>query len=85
MMWMVGTATAQDTGFGSAQLVDGTPEFENCLAQGSACQTNVYRFLIESMVEQGVAMQNHSQGTSVIVSPGDGIVVGGSITAFPVE
>jgi opacity protein-like surface antigen len=85
MMWMVGVAAAQDNGFGSAQLVSGSPEFESCLEQGSACQGNFYRFLSESMVEQGFAMQNHSQGTSVLVNPNDGFVAGASIATFPFE
>lgn len=81
---LAGSAAAQDNGFGSARLVAGTPEFESCL-DSAGCQDNFYRFLTESMVEQGFAMQNHSQSTSALVNRHSGVHVGGSFGTFPFE
>lgn len=84
-LWIVmSAASAQDNGFGSAQLVAGTPEFEGCL-DSADCQARFYRFLTESMVEQGFAMQNHSQSTSVLINHHSGVHVGGSLGTFPFE
>ena len=80
----ISAAMAQDNGFGSARLVAGSPEFGSCL-DSSGCADNFYRFLTESMVEQGFSMQNHSQSSSAAVNRASGIHVGGSLGTFPFE
>ena len=58
-----------------ATLTDGTPEFENCLAETDDCAARFYRFLTHSMVEQGFTFQEVSLLTSPITNRRDGPVV----------
>lgn len=75
------TAHAQD--FGQAQLVDGTPDFRGCIEGGGDCQTDFYRFLTHSMMEQGFTMQNHPVATSPITERRMGWSAGGQLATFP--
>ncbi|MEL6343304.1 MAG: hypothetical protein AAFV53_09205 [Myxococcota bacterium] len=77
------TAAAQDGGFGAARLADGTPEFENCF--NGSCGDDFFRFLSESMIEQGFAMQNHSLANSPLTNHRSGVIVGASAATFPFE
>jgi len=70
---------------GLAELVDGSPEFEeSCLdASDSDCAVRFQRFLTHSMIEQGFTFQQVSQLTSPLVNRRDGFVVGAQIDTFP--
>lgn len=76
-------AAAQDSGFGGARLISGTPEFGNCF--NTDCGPNFFRFLSESMVEQGFAMQSQSLAVSPLTNHQTGVVVGVDVATFPFE
>jgi hypothetical protein len=79
-----GTAlAAPPEGFGSARLVSGTPDFSSCIESGGACQADFYRFLGNSMLEQGFAMQHHALLTSPVSNRRAGWVAGGDLATFP--
>ncbi len=80
----VSTATAAEpgNGFGSARLVDGAPDFSQCL-DSADCASNFYAFLTQSMVEQGFSMQGHSVATSTLTHRRLGWRAGGALTTFP--
>lgn len=74
---------APGNGFGTAGLVGGTPDFTSCINGGGDCQENFYRFLSESMLEQGFAMQDHPVIWSPLTHRRQGWSVGGSVATFP--
>ena len=94
MLWFVPTvvtllfpatvaAAEPGNGFGSARLVDGTPDFSDCIEGGGTCQDDFYAFLSESMLSQGLTMQDHALGTSTLTHRRTGWTVGGSLGVFP--
>ena len=72
------SANAQTT----AQLVDGSPDFTDCLGSES-CESNFLAFLGGSMAEQGFAMQHDPIATSATVRRTGGFVAGGRLDTFP--
>ena len=81
------TLTAHADGFGSAQLIAGSPDddsFTGCLAS-DGCRDSFLRFLGESMMEQGFTMQSHPLILTPLVSGRLGTAVGGSLSTFPFE
>lgn len=64
------------------QLVDGTPEFTDCL-ETETCAANFYGFLGEAMGEQGFTFQHDAMVTSAVLAPARGVVVGGTLSTFP--
>ncbi len=76
MMMMMGVALA-----GGARLVDGEPEFQNCLSDPD-CTERFYEFLGTSMSEQGFAMQAHATLGSALVEH-EGWTLGAGISTFP--
>ena len=69
-------------GFGQTSLSQGTPEFANCL-DSSNCQSNFYRFLTHSMMEQGFTIESKSLLSNPALSTQNGIILGSSISTFP--
>ena len=70
-------------GFGSARLVDGSPDFTECIEGGGTCQEDFFAFLSESMLAQGLTMQDHALTTSTLTHRRTGWTVGGSMGSFP--
>jgi hypothetical protein len=70
-------------GFGAARLISGSPDFQNCIQGDGDCQANFYRFLGNSMLEQGFAMQHQPLLSSPLSDDRAGFVVGGDLTTFP--
>jgi len=69
---------------GLAELVDGTPEFEeDCFEDSATCEDRFLQFLTHSMVEQGFTFQQVSQLTSPLVNRRDGVVLGAQLDTFP--
>ena len=85
LVFIVSTSTlaAPPEGFGAARLVSGTPDFSNCIESGGACQADFYRFLGNSMLEQGFTMQHHALLTSPLSNRRAGWVAGGDLATFP--
>ncbi|MFT4625009.1 MAG: hypothetical protein ACI8PZ_003675 [Myxococcota bacterium] len=78
LILMLSAANAQ----GQATLVDGTPEFRDCLGN-PGCADRFYRFLSISMAEQGFTMQNEAQLSSAVLTRREGVHIGGSLSTFP--
>ena len=76
-------SAAPGNGFGSARLVDGSPDFSECIEGGGTCQDDFYAFLSESMLAQGLTMQDHALSTSTLTHRRTGWTVGGSLGTFP--
>ncbi len=81
LLTLASVAFAQD--FGQARLVDGTPDFRGCIEGGGSCQTDFFRFLTHSMMEQGFTLQNHPVATSTLTERRLGWTVGGQLATFP--
>ena len=78
-------SSAHADGFGSARLIDGQPvddSFVSCL-ESDGCRQSFLRFLSESMLEQGFAMQGFSLSASPLAHDREGFVLGGSLATFP--
>ena len=73
-----GTVQAQ----AQARLIDGEPEFANCLGSTS-CVTNFYQFLGHAMSEQGFTFQQVPLLTSTLVNRRTGFQAGGLVDTFP--
>ena len=78
LFWLALPALAQS----NVRIVEGTPEFESCLGSDS-CIDNFYRFLGESMSEQGFSMSSAPQLGDAALRLHDGWQVGGMLTTFP--
>lgn len=74
---------APPEGFGSARLVDGTPDFVGCIEGGGSCQESFFRFLSASMIEQGFAMQANGLSNTPLSERRAGWSVGGQLSTFP--
>ena len=74
---LVATALAQSP----AALIDGTPEFADCL-NDTGCADRFARFLTFSMAEQGFTWQNEAQLSSAALTRREGWQVGASLTTF---
>jgi hypothetical protein len=74
-------ATAQSL----AELVDGTPEFqESCLDDtAGTCEERFLRFLTHSMVEQGFTFQHVPLLTTPLANQGRGLTAGAMLDTFP--
>lgn len=67
---------------GEAHLVAGEPDFTGCL-ESPSCAEAFYRFLGQSMTEQGFTFQHDALLTSATIDPTPGFVVGAMIDTFP--
>ena len=76
MVALLALATA-----GEVRLVEGTPEFQNCLSNPD-CNARFHDFLGQSMAEQGFAMQAHSL-LGVSLWGDGGWTVGAQVGTFP--
>ncbi len=87
MLWLAATAFAQDT----AYLLEGSPEFEEgCLDNDDAgeegsCEDRFYRFLSQSMAEQGFTFQRHGLMASPTLNHDEGLFVGATLDTFPLS
>ena len=81
-MWTLWVAAAMAQG--QPRIIEGTPEFGDCLQQ-AGCADRFYRFLGLSMAEQGFTFQNDPQLLSPTLSRRDGWTVGGLLTTFPFQ
>jgi hypothetical protein len=75
---LVATALAQSP----AALIDGTPEFADCL-DNPGCADRFARFLTVSMAEQGFTFQNEAQLSSAALTRRTGWQAGASLSTFP--
>lgn len=66
----------------AAQLVDGSPDFTDCL-DDPQCEGNFLAFLSGSIAEQGFTMQHNPLATSAVVRSGSGVIVGARLDTFP--
>ena len=82
-LWTQTATAAPPEGFGSAQLVDGRPDFAGCIEGGGDCQRDFYRFLSASMIEQGFAMMANGLSAGPLVETAPGWTVGGQLSTFP--
>ena len=84
---LASVALAQDT----AVLLDGSPEFEEgCLedddaGEAGSCRDRFYRFLSQSMAEQGFTFQRHALMGSPVVNHDEGFHVGATLDTFPLS
>ena len=80
-------SSAAHAGFGQATLLDGTPEFAGCVdgdtSETDSCASRFYRFLSESLAEQGHTFQLTPVHTSAVLRRDEGVVVGGRLDSFP--
>ncbi len=83
LLFAAEAVAAPPEGFGSAQLVDGTPDFSGCIESGGDCQRRFFQFLSASMIEQGFAMQANGLSGSPISLRRPGWTVGGAVSTFP--
>ena len=79
LAWLVQSATAA---VGGARLVDGTPDFEDCIQNEGDCADRFFSFLSHSILEQGFAMQANLLNASPLLA-GQGTFVGGQLSTFP--
>lgn len=76
-------SAAPPQGFGSAQLVDGRPDFSSCVESAGDCQRRFFQFLSASMIEQGFAMQANGLSGGPLSLRRPGWTFGGALSTFP--
>lgn len=67
---------------GSASLIDGQPDFEDCIQNQGSCADGFFGFLSHSILEQGFAMQSNQLSASPFLA-GRGYFAGVQLSTFP--